>query len=328
MTSTSVPQGPSQTSLSCAFERIRQEEARSLPDMVVPLNETSWTPTGLLNVPSLGETRVNQWARDQLAQIVGIQFDRWFLAATPEQQADEMTRRLKRARNKVRLRLAHGKDGPLLRAVVGPGYSAVEDSILLGAVGDSLSSMSPTVHRLDMTQRLTTLVIRFGEPQMPNAIVGDISGAITVTNSGVGWCKLSVVLSILRVVCSNGMRAPVHEALILGVRHRCLEPERIRAQLSSEMQAIPARLREAIRVLGASTTWPVVNVEAESRELLREAGMIRAHHKGVLAAFRREPHPSVFGLSQALTLYAQQTAPEDRIALEALAGNYVLRSAP
>ena len=191
-----------------------------------------------------------------------------------------------------------------------------------------MHNMSPSVHRLEMTQRLITLVMRFGEPELVNATVGDVSGAITMTNSGVGWCKLSVMLSILRVVCSNGMRAPVHEALILGVRHRCLEPERIRAQLASEMRAVPDKLREAIRVLGASTTWPVVNVEAESRELLRQVGMIRVRHSGVLAAYCREPCATVFGVSQAMTLHAQRTPPEERQVLESLAGTYVLRSAP
>jgi len=318
----------STTSLSYALDRVQHEEALYLPDMVISLNETSWTPAGMLVVPGHGEVRVNEWARDQLSQLLGIQFERWFSTAAPEQQADEMSRRLGRARNKVRLRLMQGMGGPALRAVVSPSYSALADSDLLSAIGESLNGVNPVVHRIEITQRLTVLVIRFGDPQFVNATVGDVSGSITLTNSGVGWCKLTVLLSILRLVCSNGMRAPVYEALILGVRHRCLEPARIRAQLCSEMQTVPNRLREATLVLGASMGWPVINVEAKSRELLREVGMIRAHHKGVLAAYRREPHPSVFGLSQALTLHAKQTAPEDRVMLESLAGKYVLRSAP
>lgn len=316
------------TSLSHALDRVRREEGLFLPDVVIQLSETSWTPTGMLVVPGHGEIRVNEWARDQLSQILGIQFERWFATAAPEQQADEMSRRLRRARNKVRLRLSQGKVNPILRAVVSPSYSALEDSVLVSAIGESLASVAPAVQRLEITQRLTAAVIKFGEPKFVNATVGDVSGSITLTNSGVGWCKLTVLLSILRLVCSNGMRAPVYEALILGVRHRCLEPERIRRQLSSEMRAVPGRLREATRVLGASTTWPVVNIEAESRELLREVGMIRSHLGGVLVAYRREPYATVFGVSQALTLHAQQTTSEERQILESLAGTYVLRSAP
>ena len=142
MTGPTRAEGSDPRSLSCALERIRDEEDLCLPDVVLPLSETSWTSTGMLIIPGLGEAHVNQWARDQLAQIMGIQFDRWFLAATLEQQADEMTRRLKRARNKVRFRLVQGKGGPVLRAVVSPSYSAIDDSILLGAIGDSMSGMS------------------------------------------------------------------------------------------------------------------------------------------------------------------------------------------
>ena len=57
-------------------------------------------------------------------------------------------------------------------------------------------------------------------------------------------------------------------------------------------------------------------------------GMIQGHHSGVMAAFRKEPHESVFGVAQSITRYAQEVSPEDRVALEQLAGGYVLRSAP
>lgn len=325
---TAPPANISTTSLSYALDRVQHEEARHLPDVVISLNETSWTPAGMLVVPGHGEVRVNEWARDQLSQLLGIQFERWFSSATPQQQADEMSRRLWRARNKVRLRLTQRENEPVLRAVVGPSYSAVDDSTLVSSIGDSLRDVNPLVHRLEMTQRLTSCVVRFGEAQFVNRTVGDVSGSITLTNSGVGWCKLTVVLSILRLVCSNGMRAPVYEAMILGVRHRCLEPARIRAHLSSEMRSIPNRLKEAIRVLGASTAWPVINVQAEIRELLREVGMIRAHHQEAMVAYHRETHPTVFGVSQALTLHAQQSTAEKRQVLESLAGTYVMRSAP
>jgi hypothetical protein len=124
------------------------------------------------------------------------------------------------------------------------------------------------------------------------------------------------------------MRAPTVKAQIVRVRHRSIDVEAIHARLVEGIRMLPENLTHATRVLEASSQWPVINVEAEARELLRERGMIRNHLSGVLSAFRLEAHLTVFGVAQALTRHAQQASPEDRIALETLAGSYVLRSAP
>ena len=316
------------SSLSTALARIRRIQSTHLPDVVLPLNETTWTSKGSLVILGLGEVSVSDWAREQLSSLLGIRYDRWFATATQPEQADEMTRRLRRARNKVRLRLVQTANSPTLRAVVSPSYSATNDSTLLATVIDSLCGSNPQLHRLEMTERMTNIVFTIGEPQSRGGIVGAVWGALTVTNSGVGWSGLSVVLSLIRQVCTNGMSAPVFEGQLVKVRHRALNIGSIRDLLRARLETASEILLRAISNLEASASWPVVNVEAEARELLRERGMIRNHLAGVLSGFRHEPHRSVFGLSQAMTLHAQQVTPEDRITLETLAGSYVLRSTP
>ena len=265
----------STSSLQNALDRIRAVESNYLPDVVVPLSATAWTSNGSLVIPDLGEVAVNDWAREQLSNMLGVRFDRWFQSASPEEQADEMSRRLSRARNKVQLRLAQSPDGPILRAVVSPSYSAIDDSALLATVIDSLDSSNPQLHRLDMTERMTNIVVTIGEPQSRGGIVGAIWGALTITNSGVGWCGLAIVLSIIRLVCRNGMSAPVYEGLLIKVRHRALNIGAVRDLLRTKLQTVPKVLLRATNTLEASTSWPVVNVEAETHELLRERGMIR-----------------------------------------------------
>lgn len=314
--------------LPSVLDRLRLEESRYLPDRIVQLSATTWSPSGMLVIAGLGETHVNAWALDQLSGLLGVRFDRWFQNAGPEEQAEEMTRRLRRARSKVQLRLAQSPDGPILRAVVSPSYSAIDDSALLATVIDSLDSGNPQLHRLDMTERMTNIVVTIGEPQSRGGIVGAIWGALTITNSGVGWSGLSVVLSLIRLACKNGMSAPVYEGLLIKVRHRALDISAVRDLLRPRLQTIPEVLLRATSTLEASTSWPVVNVEAETHELLRERGMIRNHLSGVLAAYRLEAHPTVFGIAQAITLHAQAVSPEDRLALEQLAGSYVARSSP
>ena len=310
------------------MERLRETESMNLPDFVVPLRTLVWTPEGLVVVPGFGEARANDWARRQLSGILGLHFDRWFEGADPIDRAEAMTRRLHRAKGNVRLRLSRDGAVPMLRAVVSPGYTAVEDSVILGVLTDTLQGVEAHVHRLDMTERMTAALICVGQPQHLGGVVGAVWGCISVKNSNVGWAGLSVTLSLYRLICSNGMRAPTVNAQIVRVRHRAVNVGNIRAQLVEGIRLLPENLANANRVFEASSQWPVVNVEAETRELLGERGLIRRHLSGVLGAYRQEPHPSVFGLSQAFTLHAQQTTPEDRLALEELAGTYVIRSEP
>lgn len=316
------------TGISGTLERIAAVEAQHLPDVVVPLRELTWSVDGSVTIPSHGSARPNDWARQQIGSLLGVRFDRWFESATPEERSDEMTRRLHRSRGNVRLRIALAKEGTILRAVVTPSYSPIPDSLILGTLEVALRGSPAKVHRTDITERMTSVMICVGEPQGVGGIIGATWGSIVMTNSGVGWSGLSVSISLLRLVCTNGMKAPVFDANILKVRHRSIDIHGIRNQLVGGIRSLPVVVVKANQVLAASATWKVRDVEAEVHAVLREAGMIRHHQPQVLAAYRREPHPSVFGLSQALTLHAQTATPEDRVMLEALAGSYVARSAP
>jgi len=316
------------TSLTRALKQLVAIEGHNLPDVVIPLRDLSWTPAGTIVIPSYGEARPNDWARHQICNLLGIRFDVWFAAASSKDRAEEMSRRLRRAKGNVRLRLSRTEELPIVRAVVSPGYTAIEDSMIFDLLTNELRGTETQVRHFDATERMTSALIALGQPQHVGGVVGAVWGSIRITNSNVGWAGLSVSLSLYRLICSNGMRAPTVNAQFVRVRHHSVNINDIQTQLAEGIRSLPENLSQATRTFESSTQWPVVNVEAEARALLRERRMIQGHHSGVMAAFRREPHESVFGLSQAITLYAQQTCPEDRVALEGLAGSYVLRSAP
>jgi hypothetical protein len=199
---------------------------------------------------------------------------------------------------------------------------------VLNVLSDAVQGTDVHLHRLDITERMTSILFGLGQPQHVGGKVGLVWGCINITNSNVGWAGLSVTLSLYRLICKNGMRAPTVNAQIVRARHRSIDIEEIRGQLVDGISLLPGNLAQANRLLEASLQWPMINVEAEARELLRERGMIRSHLGGVLGSFRQEPDRSVFGVSQAITRHAQQVTPEDRLALETLAGSYILRSAP
>jgi plasmid stability protein len=281
-----------------------------------------------LVIPGHAEARPNEWSRQQIASLLGVHFDRWFEAASADERAEEMSRRLRRSKGNVRLRLAEIQGTVVLRALLSPGYTPIRDSSILEILGSALDGTVARIRRLDLTDRMTTATISIGEPQYVGGVVGSVWGSITLINSGVGWSGLSVSVSLLRLACSNGMRAPLMNARLIDLRHRHVHMNAIQNVLVGELRNLPGNLSSANRVLADSTAWGIQNVEAEARAILREAGMVRKHLNGVFVAYKSEPIPSVFGLSQAMTRHAQVVSPEERVALEALAGNYVLRAAP
>ena len=169
---TRVPATAAGSTLTETLDRLKLAEDQHLPDRVVALRDLAWTKKGHVGIPSLGEVRPNEWSRLQLSNLLGIKFDRWFEAATSEDRADEMTRRLRRAKGNVRLRLVKGQVIPTIRAVVSPGYTAIEDSVIMGLLTDELQGLKAHVQRLDVTERVTSVLIGVGQPQHVGGVVG------------------------------------------------------------------------------------------------------------------------------------------------------------
>jgi hypothetical protein len=148
-----------------------------------------------------------------------------------------------------------------------------------------------------------------------------------VRNSGVGYTRLSISLSLVRLVCLNGMAAPVTDGALVRSVHRGLDLERVREQIAAGLNGVAEKLHRGAQVLEASTGHHVDDAEREVRELLRRARLPVGLARDIMAAYAKEPRQSRFGVSQALTLAAQRVSPEVRYELEALAGAYLARAA-
>jgi hypothetical protein len=312
------------------------EEARENPDITLPLSSLRMEADGLIRVPEFGMHAFTDWSRRQCAALLGVRFDRWFENATGAERAEEMNRRLARASSSVRLRTAkmkeptappdQGVDG-ILRAFVTPGYSPVADSRLARLVMAALGPREQELRlvRSDVTDRSTTYVVAIGEPYRKGqgGTVGEVWGGILVRNSGVGFASLLVTLHLTRLLCLNGMVAPLPDALVVRRRHRGVDDDALRELLSERLADLPGRLHEGQTRLLAAETRAVTDVEGTVRVILDEAGLPRRHLPRIVAAYGREPHASAFGVSQAITLAAQELAPEERFELERAAGSYL-----
>lgn len=311
-------------------------ETRENPDVTVPLSTLSMSDTGLLRIPKVGEFSFTDWSKRQAANLLGIRFDRWFANAGPKDRADEMNRRFTRATETVRLRTMkpgtagageeQGADG-ILRAFVSPGYSVVRDSAIARTLLEFLgrSEHEPTLLRIDMTDRSTSFVLTIGTPYKRGGkgAVGDVWGGILIRNSGVGFASLIMTMHLTRLLCLNGMTAPLPDALLLKKRHRGFQEGTLLEGLRLKAAELPGELGRGVERLLLSENRPIENVEAEVAGILQTSRLPSRLVAQVMTAYGREPIASAFGVSQAFTLAAQGLAPEERLNLEHAAGRYL-----
>jgi len=153
--------------------------------------------------------------------------------------------------------------------------------------------------------------------------VGDVWGGILVRNSGVGFASLLMTLHLTRLVCKNGMTAPLPDALLLKRRHRALDDNALRRILVNRAEHLPGQLARGAALLHAARDTRVADVRATVVSLLEDAHLPQRHAPAILSAYDREPEPTVFGVSQAVTLASQFESPEVRLDLEHAASAYL-----
>jgi len=309
--------------LIAAFEA----EARTYgPDLDVALCTLSMNDAGAIVVPGHGAFELTPWSTKQLASRVGVRWDRWFSGIDAELRTPEITRRLAREPGVVRLKTTIGGERPpTLRGFVSPSYATIPDTMIARRI---LSAIGPDARiiRAATTDRSTSYVVQVGEclHLRGPAHVGDVVGGLLVRNSDVGHSCLFISLHLTRLVCKNGMVFSQHEA-VLRRTHRRVDFRVFSQRLGTCLLDLPFRIPSAGRLLEQSGHHPVQHVEGALVNIFRKAHVRRRLVPIMLAAYEQEPSPTVFGISQAITLGAQDPSipPEGRLVLEHAAGNYI-----
>jgi hypothetical protein len=331
ITDGSLAPQPMPDTLAGLISSFEQTAAQQYADMDVPVAALTMNATGSILVPGRGPCCLTPWAKQQLAWRLGITWGRWFDGIDPQLRADEINRRLARDPGIVRVKTAigagdDGESAATLRAFVTPSYFTIPDAMVARAIVEELRGERLTIQRHTTTDRTTSYVARVGAPLHLGgpAQVGDVTGGLIVRNSDVGFSSLTVALHLTRLVCSNGMTVAEDKA-ILHLAHRHFDPDVLKKALASGLAELPSRLLRAGRALELSAHHGVVDVEAALVAVLRIARLPLRFLAVLVAAYHREPHQSVFGISQAVTLAAQDptVSAEERVALETASGQYV-----
>src|SRR5664280_625447 len=215
----------------------------------------------------------------------------------------------------------------ILRAIVTPTFSPVGDSLLSRLLVGLLAPAEPDLRLLrpDITDRSVTYIIAIGKPFKPgdDKVVGDIYGGLIVRNSGVGFASLAITISLVRLLCTNGMTAPIPDAVLLRRSHRGINDERLLDMLTRNLRELPGKISEGARVLADSRSRIIQEPEQEFLRVLELGRMPRRFLPDLQAAYALEPEQSMFGISQAVTRASQKFSSEERFDLDRAAGTYL-----
>ena len=319
------------------LRELGERESLENPDAVVPMNSLRLTALGTLAMPEFDvrdSFAFTTWSKAQLASIVGVRWDRWFAHRTPVEQAEEVNSRLARSQELLRVRTTRvapeGSNAQgTLKALLSESYTPLPDTAVLGMLMTALREVEPDlrVFRSALTEQSTSYMIGIGKPFRPgdDHEVGDIWGGVTVRNSGVGYAALGIFAGLLRLICKNGMTAPIDGALLLKRVHRAFDIERLRETLVKRLRDLPGKLALAGRVLAESRHRMVTDPGEAFIAILRAARLPVKLAEHIAAAYAEEPalKGTAFGIAQAVTRAAQTLSAEIRFELEHAAGEYI-----
>jgi hypothetical protein len=316
--------------------QIETVESHDRPDVTLNLSDLRVNDDLNIAVPNEGSYSMTPWSRRQIANMLGFKFDRWFENASNDEKAYELNRRLNRATGQIKLRLSGLSDNDIIsdgtiKAFVSPTYTAVSDSLLGSMILHSTqnsNSMIPVI-RANLTDKTVSYAIRISDPfrTQTNDSVGDIWGGIFIQNSGVGFSSLSINLHLMRLVCTNGMTAPVAGATLFRRRHIGNPEEDLWSNITQILQDVPEKLSLAVQNLRQAQNIKVFDAKQAIEAIIKQAHMPKKLVDPFILAYEKEPFPTAFGIAQAVTDFQTHEQlgliPEDRKQLEDAAAKYI-----
>jgi hypothetical protein len=322
---TAPPRGKS---FAEVMDLVKKEADQNYPDEVLPLRDLRMDPTGLLQVGNRA-LRPTDWSEHQLASLLGVRWGRWFGPVGGDEMAEEVNRRLKRSDRQVRVRSrrygANGGPGDgELRAVLSSSYGPIDDDrifdLMFRTREANLSEM--TFIRVQRTDRSSHYVgLQRSSFDLGNGRgVDRVYPGIHLRNSEVGFAALTLEVSVLRLVCTNGLVVPI-AGVSLYRMHRKIRDEVLEAQLRAAFDELPAASERTMSALRRSREARLLAVHATIAGVVYQAEAPREIERRIRDALVIEGDSTTWGLVQAVTSVARDLPdPDLRYSLERAAG--------
>jgi hypothetical protein len=319
------------------FDKVTSQADLALPDQVLPLSRLRATTDGFIDAPGLGQLSLTTWSRQQLANILGIRWDRWFASnlVAPADRAGEINRRFQHSNGTWKLRArSRAADEPatgdaVLRAFVSPTYAPIDDLPIFETLRRVLPGQVEGFRfvRFDLTpQSSQYAVVSLTEVDLGVRGPDRHRNGFLIANSEVGARSLSILTWIWRLVCTNGMVAAASQ--LFRMVHRRRKNESLDGRLAEAFKLLPEKWSRAESTLRRARQDTVEDPGTAIRALLDANPHLRPMSQDILAAFEEDPEPNRFGMIQAFTRAAQRFTPERRLMLEEFAGEVAVQRQP
>ena len=220
--------------------------------------------------------------------------------------------------------------GDVLRGVLTSRYARLDHDLLL----DCLTPLLPAGFAVDwFSLDDAGLHLRLVDPRKPQSVLAgdDLFCGIHLANSEVGRRAVTVDALVYRLVCQNGLIRRVKGRSLLHQRHVHLAAPRFKEALE---EAVLGALDEAgrfIEQIRTAARTPVPNVQAVLAQLGRQEALSKSFQEAAERSMRSESsgqQETVWGLANGLTQAGQALPPDDRYAVEALAGRLIEHGPP
>lgn len=266
----------------------------------------------------------NEWAASQLCSKVGIPAG--YFERCPSNLKDEQFnywlgkyRRECGDRDPSWLLRVHNSS---LRGVLSSRYSPLDNSVLVGHL-ERLQDSSMVVQSVEVTD--VSFHLRLVKPmtQRPARVGDELFAGVHIANSEVGLRAVTVDALVYRKVCTNGLIVTTSGGSLFKKRHVGIRPEDLQDALPTALSASMREAEMGLERFVAATAQPVSDPNAAIRSLAKQHQLSEVFVERSLHELAKE-HVSVqetkYGLINALTGAARESAPDERYRIEQLAG--------
>jgi transcriptional regulator with XRE-family HTH domain len=309
--------------------KVSTNAALALPDQVLPISQLRATDDGFIDVPGVGMTSLTDWSRRQLAGLLGIRWDRWFSEdlVVPADRAAEINLRFSRSSDSLKIRTRRwaadeeAKGEAVLRALVSPTYTPIDDLYVFEALKSVLGSRLQELCfvRLDLTDESSQYAaVNREDIDLGIEKPDHHRNGFVIANSETGSRSLTLLVWIWRLVCTNGLIAPLSS--VFRMVHRRQKDGIMQEKLARAVRLLPEYWSRTEQTLRNARQDPVDDPHAALEVMVTAHPQLRPISDSVYEAYDQDPEPNRFGLVQAITRAAQALRPEDRLTVEEFAG--------
>lgn len=310
-----------------------ENDDRNKEDFTHSLSRVRMNQEGKVLLP--GSDRfynLSDYAMTQAFTRLGIpaKYGKKLYEERPDLVADQFNHWVNSDDRGVFVRTRQTVDGGMIRAFLSDKYAALDNRDMADALVRVIRHIPDTeVVNFHLGERRTHIRLSF--PELTSDFGVTVGGqrdivrvGIDIDNSEVGNSSLRVIPMVLRLVCTNGMRAWVTDGDVFEQRHIHLTRQELYGRMSRAIVQSISSGDEVLEIMRDSRAIPVEDPMKTIETLAKKQTYSQDLTDRLKTNFTIEPENNLYGVVNALTRTARDTENiEQRIEIEDFAGQLI-----